>query len=477
MRIITYTAMTLSVLAIAGVLIFFIQGYRIDTNGQIEQGALVQFDSIPSGATVTVDNKTLGSTTSTKSTIQAGTHTFVMQYKGYEPWQKTLDIAAGTLTWLSYPRLVPINRTPTSVASYPTLYDSLATTDGKMMLVQQSQTDPTFQVVDLTSDKIATTTITIPQSVYTDSTTSGIVHDFKIMQWDSGDRYVLIQHTYAGKKEWIVMDTQNMSNTRNITTLMALDISQIVFSGTSGNILYALNGSDIRRLDLSAGTISRVLVTGVSSFSLYQTDIITYNGTSPTDPTKSVVGFYREGDNDAHVLRTVTTTPTNSLKIATTHYYNKDYVAIAEGQRVDITYGTYPSSGSANNSSLAPYASFTFTEPIDRMTFSPEGDYLLVQSGSTLTSYDIENKLINQYAVTAGPKTVVTPLLWLDAAHTWSDYNGDLVMRDFDGTNAYTINQVISGQSATLTQNDKYLYSFNKSATGFDLQRVLMILP
>jgi hypothetical protein len=50
-------------------------------------------------------------------------------------------------------------------------------------------------------------------------------------------------------------------------------------------------------------------------------------------------------------------------------------------------------------------------------------------------------------------------------------------MRDFDGTNAYTINHSITGQGVALTPNDKYIYSFNKTATGFDLQRVLMILP
>lgn len=477
MRVMTYTAMTLSVLAIAAVFIFFIQGYRLDTNGQIEQGALVQFNSTPSGSTVKIDGATLGSTTATKSNVLAGTHTFVMQHKGYEQWQKTLDIKAGTLTWLDYARLVPINRTPQSVATYPTLYDSLGTTDGKTMIIQQAAADPTFQIVDLTSDKINTTTITIPTTVYSDAATPGTTHTFTIKQWDSGGRYVLVQHTYGGKKEWIVMDTQNMANTKNITTLLALDISQIVFSGTSGNILYALNGADIRRLDLSAGTISRVLVTGVSNFSLYETDLITYNGIDPSDPTKSVVGFYREGDNDSHVLRTETTVPTTSMVIATTRYFNKDYIAIAHGKTVDITAGSYPSSDSKDNSSLVPFASFSFVTNVDHLSFSPDGDYLLVQSGATLTSYDIEHKIINQYAVNAGPKTTVAPLQWLDAAHTWSDYDGNLIMRDFDGANTIMINHVMTGQGIALTQNEKYLYSLNKTNTGYDLQRVLMILP
>lgn len=472
----TYTAMTLSVLAIAATLILLIQGYRLDTNGQIERGALVQFDSTPSGASVKIDDKTLGSTTATKSNVLAGTHTFIMQRAGYEKWQKTLDIKAGTLTWLDYTRLVPINRKPQSVATYPALYNSLASPDGKTMIVQQSPSDPTFQIVDLRSDKISTTTITVPQTVYSEPTTPNIAHIFTIKQWDSGGRYVLLQHKYGDKSEWIVVDTKDMTNTRNITTLLALDISQIIFSGTSGNILYALNGTDIRRLDLTAGTISRALVTGVSSFSLYQTDVITYNGVDPVDPTKSVVGFYREGDNDSHVLRSVTTVPSTSMVIATSRYFNQDYVAIADDKTVDISAGSYPSSGSDDNSSLVPFASFNFAAKVDRLSFSPDGDYLLVQSGPTLVSYDLEHQLVNKYFVNTGTQATVTPLNWLDTAHTWSDYGDDLIMRDFDGTNTYTINHVVSGQGVVLTQNGKYLYSINKTNAGFNLQRVKMIL-
>jgi hypothetical protein len=477
-RIITYVAMTLSVLAIVSVLILVILGYRIDSdNGRIEQGALLQFDSSPSGASVAVDGKNLGSTTSTKTTVLAGTHKLVVQKSGYQPWQKSVDVKAGTLTWLNYILLVPISHSAQSVATYSSLYASLGTPDGKEMLVQQSPSDPTFQVVNLQSDDIKSTTVTIPTTAYSEATTAGMTHTFTISQWDAGDRYVLVQHTYGDKKEWLVLDTKNVAASKNVTTSLDLDISHIVFSGTSGNILYALSGTDIRKLDLSAGTISRSLVSNVTNFDLYQPDIITYTGTDPVDATKSVVGFYRDGDSAPHVLRSVTTDPNAPLHIATTHYFNEDYVAISEGNKVDITAGSYPSSGSDDNSSLAPFATFTFATNVDSLSFSIKGDYLLAQAGATVESYNIEHMLTDDYTLTTDTNVTVPSLQWLDDAHTWSDYGGNLIMREYDGANAVTLNQSVSGQGVALTQNDKYIYSLGKTASGYDLQRVRLILP
>ena len=74
--------------------------------------------------------------------------------------------------------------------------------------------------------------------------------------------------------------------------------------------------------------------------------------------------------------------------------------------------------------------------------------------------------------------TGVAPTLrWLDDNYMWSDLGGSLTIREFDGTNKHTINAVQAGQGVTLTDNGRYLYSINKSTTGYQLQRVRMILP
>ncbi|CAN5392207.1 hypothetical protein BH10PAT4_BH10PAT4_1460 [soil metagenome] len=476
MRIISYCAMVLSVITIVSVITFLLLGYRLDTdNGRIEQGALLQFETIPSGATVTVDGKELGSKTSTKSSVLAGTHTMVVQKEGYDTWQKTLDVKAGTLTWFDYIRLVPTKRAVESVAKYESLFASKATADGNTMIVQQLPTVPSFQIVDMRSDTIKSTTIVLPKTVYSDPDTAGVTHSFSIVQWDTGGRYVLVQHTYADKKEWLVMDTKDVSSTKNITKLLDVDISKIVFSGTSGNILYALTAGDIRKLDLSAGTISRSLVTKVSSFELFTTNVITYVGTDTNDATKSVVGLYRDGDDTPHILRS-TLTANAPLHITTTHYFNQDYVAISQGKDITILSGSYPSN-SDDSSSLKRLKSFVVDADVVAVSFSPNGDYLLAKSGDRYASYDIEHDRTISYNISTKPGVTSGLINWLDDDHTWSDYDETLMIREFDGTNEVSVNRLVANQGVTISQNDKYFYSFGNASTGYQLQRVRMLLP
>ena len=477
-RIAIYAVMVVSVLIGVAGLIFLILGYRFDAdNGRIEQGSLLQFATIPSGATIQIDGKTINARTPTKSTVLAGTHTFMMQKNGYETWQKTLDVKAGTLTWLTYARLVPVNRPVESVSNYERLAASLAAPGGDYIIAQQDAATATFQLIDLRSDTVQTNTLTIPAAVISQSTTPGVAHSYVVDSWDSGGRYVIIRHAYGDKKEWIVLDTRDASASKNITTLLDLDLTSLVFSGTSGSILYALSGSDIRKLDVSAGTISRSLVSGVTSFSLFETNVITYVGTDKDNPTGRVAGLYREGDSASHILKSISNDPTKPLHIATGRYFNQDFVAISVGSNVEIMSGSYPSSGSADSSSLAPYDTFEFVTNVDQLGFSPAGDYLLVQSGSRFAGFDIEHHTLANSTIANDASDAVAPLRWLDDNYVWSDFGGNLTMREFDGANVHVINTSLTGQAAALTKNDKYIYSFGKTATGYQLQRVRMVLP
>lgn len=478
-RIAIYIAMTILVLTLATGFVLLILGYRFDSgNGRIEQGALLQFATVPPGATITIDGKEVSVKTPGKSTVLAGRHDFTLSREGYGTWRKTLDVKAGTLTWLNYARLVPTNRPVTSLTTYASLRATLASPDGRFILIQQNGALPSFDLVDVRADDIKTTTLTIPETVYSEPKTAGVTHDFVIDSWDKGSRYALVKHTYSDKEEWLVVDTRDSSASKNVTKLLDIAISSPVFSGTSGNILYAISSGDIRKLDLGAGTISRSLVTQVGSFSLFDTNVITYVGTAPTDPSKQVVGLYREGDTVSHMLRTVTTSATAPLHVATSRYFNQDYVAISQGSKVDIVRGSYPASGSDDTGSLSAFTSFEFPVPIDQLGFSPEGDYVLVQTGNQFASFDLEHQRFSLSSVTGDDLMAsVAPLKWLDSDHVWSDYNGSLTMRDFDGTNTTTINQSAPGYHAFLSQNGRYFYSIGKTTTGYQLQRVRMILP
>jgi len=395
---------------------------------------------------------------------------------GYETWQKNIDIKQGTLTWLNYALLVPKDLAVKSAASLSSVYSSKASLKGNFMIIQEKSDAPIFKLVDLRSDDIKISSITFPRSQYAESSTVGVVHSFKIEKWDDSERYILVSHTYNDKNEWIVLDTQNVSQTKNITSLFDIGISNVVFSGNSGNTLYVLDAGDIRRLDLSAATISKPLVSNVISFDIFnESSVITFVGNGKTGTNERVAGIYREGDDKASVIKSVTDGVNTPLHIATTFYSNENYVAVSVGNKVEVLSGSYPNTTSDNASNMKVIASFSVKEGIDKLTFSSAGEYVFIQNGSFFASYDLEYQKLASSDVNG--TNAITQLNWLDNNYIWSDRDGILTIREFDGLNIHTINSSVQGQDATLTNNGRFLYSIGKSASGYQLQRVRMILP
>ena len=475
-RIVLSAVATLSVLIIVTVTILFMLGFRLDSgNGRLEQGALLQFDSTPGGVDVYVDDKNIGRTAN-KSTVIAGVHTIRMQRTGYEQWNRTIDLSAGTLTWLDYIRMVPTNRPVTPVTTYASLVSMEISPDAKWALAHEKADSPVFQLIDLRAEAVKSTALTIPAKSYTDASTAGVTHSFALAKWDGGGRYALVKHLYGEKTEWIVLDTQDSNQTVNVTQLLSVDFKDLQFAGTNGKAFYGLTTDGvIRKIDTSAATISRGLVTHAETFTVFNNTIISYVGVDPSDATKRVAGVYRDGDEAPHILRTVAT-PDVSLKIATGRYFSDDYVAIAEGGAVTILKGTYPNSSSQDNSSLVKFTELSLDGPVTALSFSPAGDYVVAQANTSFVSFELEHRRSAVGAVAVADGKQATAMRWLDGAHLWNDDNNALIMRDFNGINVHSIMTVESGYDASLSQNGRYFYAVGKTDKGYHLQRVTMIL-
>ena len=112
-RTAVYSFMTLSVVVIVTMLVFVVLGYQFnERDGKIEQGGLLQFASIPTGANVTLDDNRWSPRTNTKSNVAVGSHSVSFDKDGYRTWKKTIYVKAGEIGWLSYARLIPSKITP-----------------------------------------------------------------------------------------------------------------------------------------------------------------------------------------------------------------------------------------------------------------------------------------------------------------------------------------------------------------------------
>jgi hypothetical protein len=470
-----YSLMVTIIITIVALIVAFLLGFRFNiSKGNIEQYAFLQFSSTPSGAVVTIDGKTVSSKTPNKDSAPSGKHDIVMWRDGYETWKKTVDLKSGTLNWLNYALLVPKKLTVEPVVKYTSLAASLASPEGRSMIILENSNQPTFNLVDLSSDTIKSTNLTIPVTAYSDAAVFGLSHTFQIDKWDNGGRYLTIKHTYGDEFEWLVLDTQDVASTKNITKTLNITTSKILFSGTSGNLFFALDSAgDIRKINLADGNLSRPLVSGVTDFNLYETNLITYNKVDPVG--KQTVGLYQDGDEKSYDLRSIEANKGTQLKITIARYFNEDYVAISDGKKIDILSGSYPNTANGDAASLKVISSFSVDQDVQNLSFSPSSEYVFVQSGAYFASYDLEYKALKSSTIEGDGATPT--FKWLDDNYIWSDRDEKLTIREFDGENIHFINQVVIGQSVVITHNGRYIYSFNKSDVGYQLQRVRMILP
>ena len=465
-RVALSTFSSLIVLIIVAIVTFFMLGYRLNVNGGVEQYAFLQFASNPSGAYIDVDGSVIGKTPN-KTSVPAGEHEITIIKDGYKTWTKTITVTSGTLTWIDYALLIPSDLTSEDVMNLDNTYDSLTSRDNNYILVQKTASLPDFVVVNVSSSSTSSSSISIPNTIYTNT---GSTNNYQIVSWDESERYVLVKHSYDTSVEWIVLDTQNINSSVNLTKTFDISISKAEFIGNNGNSIYVLNSSDLRKLDISSGTISKTLISDVVDFNYYNdSNMVTYTTVTTNGEAKEQnVGIYN-GSSDPYILRTINYNNNTPLLISTTHYFNEDYLAIAEGKKIDILGGSYPTSNSESSNNLAVIETLTLNNNVESLSFSPSGEFVFIRSGEMVATYDLEYQNLSSMTV-EGLKSS-DRVKWLNDNYIWYNIDGNLTIREFDGDNKNTISTSIINQDVALTDNVKYIYNIQKTDTGYKLIR------
>jgi hypothetical protein len=475
-RIATYAFMSTAVVVLVTVLVFVMLGYRFLGDGKIEQGGLVQLDSQPNGADAMIDGTIFGSRTPSKTTLLPGQHTISIGRSGYQAWQKTVDVVPGAVLWLDYARLIPSKLTPQSVATLPGLASTSVSPDEKWVALKDKPDTSTIQFMDISGDTVKANTITLPVSTYTQPD-PGKSQAFTLESWDSGNRYLIVKHTYNDDQvEWLVVDSRDTSATKDVSRLLDIQASKLVFSGNDSNTLYAQIGTDVRKIDLGAATLSRPLVTQVAEFSIFDQTTIVYSTVYNPDVKTRSVGYYKDGDTQPHVVRTYSDDGQAPLHLAIGRYFGDMYEAVAYGDKVTVFTGDLPVSN-APNPSLKTVATVTMPGGAQYLSIKTEGRFVVMQNQGTYDTYDLELKK-NTTTTLAGTAPVTSEIGWIDGYMPWSDRDGELRLYEFDGANQHDIMSVVPGSSVTLSPNARYLYGIQKSNDGiYHLERVRLILP
>jgi len=472
LRTAIYSFMTLTVTVIVALLMLVVLGYQFNKkDGRIEQGGLLQFESIPTGAAVTLDQLPLSSPTNTKATVDTGNHYAEFNLSGYRTWQKNITITAGQIGWLSYARLIPTTITPKTLQQYADLSGALAAPSDKYMLLHQTASSPDFTLANIQGDTVQYSTLSLPAAAYTAPST-GQTQTFTLESWSQDDNAILVLHTYdSNKTEWLLLDRNSPDKSINLSTTYGISPSSVQFAGDGNKLLFVRTDNTVRRINLDEQTLSRPLATNVDHFTVYDEKTIVYS-TMPDDKNQRTIA-YAAVDIESPV--TLATYPADGqpLYAAMTNYFGQRYVAIVHGQGLHVLTGSLPTL--TNAGSMKPFADQTIAAGTVALTGSLNDRFFVAQLPDGYATYDIELK---KYDETKWAEQAQTqrPINWLDDFMLWSDYGGELRFYEFDGANQQNIMPVTEGYAASLSPNGKYVYAVDKTDKGYVFERAQLIL-
>lgn len=463
-----YTIMTVSVAVIVTLLVMMVLNYRFNSaTGTLEQRGLIQFASTPSGAMITVDGQILSARTPAKSSVEPGDHTVQITREGYRAWQKTQSVAAGSLVWLNYARLVPESLPVESIKTFSTVTASLSSPSNELILVQEKNDTPAFQLINIAKDTPEVKTVTLPSALYAGDDSASTPPVITPVRWDPGSRYVLVKVAVGDTLSWIVFDTQQPDRSRNITKELSISVTDARFAGNSGAVLYVISDATLRKVDLSAGTLSRALVSNVATVNLYDPSTVLYTTIPVAESNVRSAGVYREGDT-APIPLVESQKP---VSIALESYYNITYIALSAGDTLTVYKGDY----SKGIDALTKVTTQSTDAAISSVEFNADRSRIFVRADREYAAYDIEHDHFVTSELQGDQKS--TQLHWLDSMNVWSIDGDTVVMRELDGTNQQTIMSAKQGQMVTLSRNGTYMYAIGTRDDGTaQLQRVRMIL-
>jgi len=467
-----YALMGLAVVAGVTILVLILQGYRFNRfDGKVEQGGLVQFDSKPSGATVTLDGTQLSAKTASKLTVSAGTHAVAISKDGYLPWKKTVLVKAGSVLWLNYARPYPVSPKISSTYSYDAMTSALVSPNRKLMVSVGVLTQPALYVTPLNDGTPDTRKIAIDAKAITAATNVASM-SFSLLSWDQDNQYVIVKYAHDGAIEYLSVDT-NSGITVNITKTLGVTTGRLEFVLGDHNAIYVLTDThELRRGDLSAATLSGPLLTNVADFAQADRSNVTYETLLGADGTRSI-GYLTNGASRPRKVQTVSDNGTANFKFRMGTYYGDRYLVVAYGDTTTIYTATVPSSDSSSSLNWTRVGWLATAGGVSYLGFSPDTErFVYAQMNNTAATYDLETDVIAKVTFQGNLTRVVD---WMDNFHIGSSSGNAVNFYDFDGTNGRAVASDVTDAPIAISENDKYLYYFAPEATKTVLKRVQLV--
>lgn len=189
--------------------------------------------------------------------LKAGPHHLIIKKEGYTTWEGNIHVKPGMVNWLNQIILIPIERKPQSYNLPAPPSQSLASADGKKMIIKiENKRDQiaTFWLVDLTTKET--------KKLFEYTSQEG---DFRPISFATNNNRLLFKKALNNKISYVVYDAREKSNFWDISDIFKLDFDQIIFNPRDHNQLYILRSGNLHLLNYLDKNMSAVLANDIEN--------------------------------------------------------------------------------------------------------------------------------------------------------------------------------------------------------------------
>ena len=435
--ILTETLMVIAVVIMVVILLFIAMGYKVNlssSNWGLEQSGLVQVDSIPTGAQVTIDGDVLFYRTNMSKMLTEGEHDVILTKDGYELWTGKISIKSGVLYKLDYPRLFLQDRITENVADFDGGLEFLSASPNRNALLYQKKGDSGWQIMNIGSDNVVINALDIRKLI------RGEVTGFSNMLWNHSGEKVLVEYQNENYHDFVLIDTKKIEASVNLTEKLGMNFSEIKFASDSAERLIGLENGNLRKITIGSEEVSSVLASGVEEFGNNGMDIVYKND-------KGEIGIYREGEKVNLIIGNM---DEKNTQITVSEYLGNKYIGLAKDNEFYVYSGNNFPKKDLGDMNTVFHSTLEFVP--EKAYIWSNGRFIILENGKNLAIFNAELNTISQFSLENEHYN------WLDGFLIGSVNDGNLVVRDFDGSNYRVLSPATDGYDSVITENNKWLY-------------------
>mgnify|MGYP000350745538 CR=1 FL=1 len=466
--IVGYILIGLAILIATAILLYRAYGFGLDKDGEVVQSGLIFVSSQPDGADIFLDNKLYKDTTGARLQLPEGSYAVDVKKDGYRTWRRSVAVAGGSVSRYDYPLLIPNTLTPTALKNYAAEPGFASQSpDRRWLIINQPGAVLNFDVYDLADPKKVSEkakNFALPAALISSAGTGN--HSWKLAEWSTDNRNVVLEHTYAGGIEYILVDHEQPERSLNLTRSLELTAGQVLsLHDKKFDKYYVFDpaAKTVSTTSLDENAVQTPVLTNALAFKSYSKDILLY-ATDAEAPAGMVTTMLRDGDV-TYKLREMGSGAPYLLDLA--RYDDDWYVAVGASidNKVYVFKNPQAVRKAARVQNLVPVQILRVTAP-NYLAFSSNTRFVMIENATSFAVYDAETDKGYTYTTPQPLDAGQAHATWMDGHRLTYVSGGKSIIFDYDNLNAQTL---VASSPAFLPYYDRdyrYLYTFTPPAAN-----------